>query len=180
LHSLWTAYSRIKTLGLQNNKFPYNRLSQSDSLLVTLRLTPHIFELKMSYSLRSKAKTGEQNSSSTLDAGSSAARSTVRPPSAITMRSFRDVIAARTSPRLPTGEKEPSGTPGANQRQVHGKIFTKSLVARFRLTRRIFQNARPCDRRICISRRPGGNCGPAASIRPMYPGDSERKNGGAT
>jgi hypothetical protein len=67
----------------------------------------------MSYSLRSKAKKGEQTSSSTLDAGSSAARSAMCPPSAIAMKSFRDVVAARTSPRLSTGEKEPSGTPVA-------------------------------------------------------------------
>jgi hypothetical protein len=31
------------------------------------------------------------------------------------MKSFRDVVAARTSPRLPTGEKEPSGTPVAER-----------------------------------------------------------------
>jgi hypothetical protein len=69
----------------------------------------------MSYSLRSKAKPGEQNSSSTLDAGSSAARSALRPPPAIAMKSFRDAVAVRTLPRLPTGEKEPSSTPVAER-----------------------------------------------------------------
>jgi hypothetical protein len=34
----------------------------------------------------------------------------VRPPSTNAMKSYRDVVAVRTSPRLPTGETEPLGT----------------------------------------------------------------------